>query len=324
MLTYKDSHRENSANSDFAFSAESGIVWMYDSSWHNSGDVVPDQITPASDATPLADSGTGVAGTSNEYCRGDHKHPLNISVSLPAKDTSVGTIGSASTQARSDHQHPIQTADSLPNSDSVDGYYGTVDFYARNDHSHPINVQTNASIVPLVDGVGNNGTSAYYSRHNHIHPQQLTYDGNITATKFIKIGGTNQQIMLADGTNKLIIDFNSSVVSKDQNINADNSIYCDIINDSMQINPIATSYDDNLRKSRSSTDTGNSSIQLGYSRTSNTGLIEGQWSIVTTPNTAISNPQGLIIAMASQADDNTRELQISADGNTQTFNGRVL
>ncbi|KAA6335220.1 MAG: hypothetical protein EZS28_052988, partial [Streblomastix strix] len=45
--------------------AESGTVWMYDQSWYNSGDIVPDQVTPASDATPLVDSGTGVAGTSN-------------------------------------------------------------------------------------------------------------------------------------------------------------------------------------------------------------------------------------------------------------------
>ncbi|KAA6361192.1 MAG: hypothetical protein EZS28_043281, partial [Streblomastix strix] len=56
---------ENSANGDFAFSAESGTVWMYDQNWYNSGDIVPDQVTPASDATPLVDSGTGVAGTSN-------------------------------------------------------------------------------------------------------------------------------------------------------------------------------------------------------------------------------------------------------------------
>ncbi|KAA6384672.1 MAG: hypothetical protein EZS28_019801 [Streblomastix strix] len=191
---------ENSANGDFAFSAESGTVWMYDNSWYNSGDIVPDQVTPASDAKTLVDSGTGVAGTSTQYSRGDHQHPLQVSDVLPSKDTSVGTIGSASTYARSDHQHPIQTVDTIPVSDSADGSYGTVESYARNDHSHPINVQTNASIVPIVNRVGNNGTSAYYSRHDHVHPQQLTYDGNVTATKFIKSGGTNQQILLADGS----------------------------------------------------------------------------------------------------------------------------
>ncbi|KAA6361298.1 MAG: hypothetical protein EZS28_043175, partial [Streblomastix strix] len=198
---------ENSANGDFAVSAESGTVWMYDQNWYNSGDIVPDQVTPASDATPLIDSGTGVAGTSTEYSRGDHKQPLQVSDVLPSKDTSVGTIGSASTYARSDHQHPIQTVDTIPVSDSADGSYGTVESYARNDHSHPINVQTNASIVPIVNGVGNNGTSAYYSRHDHIHPQQLTYDGNVTATKFIKAGGSANEILCANGdtTNKTVI-----------------------------------------------------------------------------------------------------------------------
>ncbi|KAA6387513.1 MAG: hypothetical protein EZS28_016958 [Streblomastix strix] len=120
---------ENSANSDFAFSAESVTVWMHDNSWYNSGDIVPDQVTPASDATPLADSGIGVVRTSNEYSRGDHKQQLQVSDVLPAKDTS--------------------TVNTIPNSDSADGSYGTVDSYARNDHSHPINVRTNALIEPV-------------------------------------------------------------------------------------------------------------------------------------------------------------------------------
>ncbi|KAA6371299.1 MAG: hypothetical protein EZS28_033174, partial [Streblomastix strix] len=172
---------ENSANGDFAFSAESGTVWMYDQSWYNSGDIVPDQVTPASDAIPLVESGTGVAGTSTD------------------KDTSVGIVGQASSYARSDHQHPILTVSTIPVSDSADGSYGTVDSYARNDQSHPINVQTNASIIPIVNGVGNNDTSAYQSRHDHVHPQQLTYDGKVTATKFIKAGGLSTQLLLANG-----------------------------------------------------------------------------------------------------------------------------
>ncbi|KAA6380680.1 MAG: hypothetical protein EZS28_023792 [Streblomastix strix] len=204
-----------SANGDFAFFAESGTVWMYDQNWYNSGDIVPDQVTPASDATLLVDSGTGVAGTSTEYSRGDHKHPLQVSDVLPSKDTSVGTVGQVSSYERSDHQHPIQTVETIPVSDSVDGSYGTVDSYARNDHSHPINVQTNASIIPIVDGVGNNGTSAYYSRHDHVHPQQLTYDGNVTATKFIKTGGLITELLCANGDtitidSKLSRSYNSS------------------------------------------------------------------------------------------------------------------
>ncbi|KAA6356319.1 MAG: hypothetical protein EZS28_048154, partial [Streblomastix strix] len=38
---------------DFAFSAESGTVWMYESEWYDSGQLVPDQVTPASDELPI-------------------------------------------------------------------------------------------------------------------------------------------------------------------------------------------------------------------------------------------------------------------------------
>ncbi|KAA6377073.1 MAG: hypothetical protein EZS28_027402, partial [Streblomastix strix] len=109
----------SSATGDFAFSAESGTVWMYESSWYNSGQLVPDQVTPASDE------------------------------------------------------------------------------------------------LPLVDGTASAGISTSYSRGDHIHPQQLTYDNDITATKFIKTGGTNQQILLAKGDtttldSKLSGTYNSS------------------------------------------------------------------------------------------------------------------
>ncbi|KAA6373249.1 MAG: hypothetical protein EZS28_031225 [Streblomastix strix] len=53
--------------------------------------------------------------------------------------------------------------------------------------------------LPLVDGTASAGISTSYSRGDHVHPQQLTYDNDITATKFIMTGGTNQQILLANG-----------------------------------------------------------------------------------------------------------------------------
>ncbi|KAA6363108.1 MAG: hypothetical protein EZS28_041365 [Streblomastix strix] len=89
---------------DFAFSAESGTVWTYESEWYDSGQLVPDQVTPASDELPIV-NGTAAAGNSTSYSRGDH-----------------------------------------------------------------------------------------------VHPQQLTYDNDITATKFIMAGGTASQILCGDGT----------------------------------------------------------------------------------------------------------------------------
>ncbi len=63
---------------DFAYSAESGTKWVYDveNGWQDTGTPVPDQLTPASDATPLI-NGTASAGTANEYARGDHRHPTD-------------------------------------------------------------------------------------------------------------------------------------------------------------------------------------------------------------------------------------------------------
>ncbi|KAA6372956.1 MAG: hypothetical protein EZS28_031517, partial [Streblomastix strix] len=188
-----------SANGDFAFNAESGTVWMYDADWYNSGDVVLDQVTPASDATALIDSGTGVVGTSTEYSRGDHVHPLNITSTIPSSDSASGSVGTANYYARSDHSHPLNITQTIPSQDSASGAVGTANYYTRSDHSHPINVETNASNIPIVNGVGANGTSAYYARHDHVHPQQLKYDGNITATKFIKTGGLLTEMLCANG-----------------------------------------------------------------------------------------------------------------------------
>ncbi|KAA6357524.1 MAG: hypothetical protein EZS28_046949, partial [Streblomastix strix] len=67
----------SSATGDFAFSAESGTVWMYESSWYDSGQLVPDQVTPASDELPLV-NGTASAGISTSYSRGDHVHPQQL------------------------------------------------------------------------------------------------------------------------------------------------------------------------------------------------------------------------------------------------------
>ncbi|KAA6339562.1 MAG: hypothetical protein EZS28_052603, partial [Streblomastix strix] len=56
-----------------------------------------------------------------------------------------------------------------------------------------------ASNILIVNGVGANGSSAFYARQDHVHPQQLTYDGNVTATKFIKTGGLATEILCANG-----------------------------------------------------------------------------------------------------------------------------
>ncbi|KAA6392697.1 MAG: hypothetical protein EZS28_011775 [Streblomastix strix] len=248
--------------SDFAFSAESGTVWMYESSWYDSGQLVPDQVTPASDELPIV-NGTASAGISTSYSRGDH-----------------------------------------------------------------------------------------------VHPQQLTYDGNITATKFIKTGGTNQQILLADGTNKSITDFSTSVVPRAFQIDPADGIYwmCfavltipnytsnefrmaiiedlkllnqdntaiqnqfinngGIIKGNTQINSSTGNYSEGLRIANTTNNI--SAIYIGTSSINSTGSIDGQWSIFKKGDGTLN--------IVRTADQNiaSRGLVISVDGNTLTFNGSVI
>ncbi|KAA6394705.1 MAG: hypothetical protein EZS28_009768 [Streblomastix strix] len=167
----------NPAIGDYAYSAEDLLVWDYDESqWVETDKIVPDQMTPASDANPQAD-GTVTAGTSTEYSRGDHIHPLNTSTNSPINDTANGAVDTSVNYARSNHTHPINISSTIAPSDSTNGAVGTSNQYARSDHSHPINVETNTSNIPIVNGIGNNGTSA------------LT-------------GGTANEMLLADGSTK--------------------------------------------------------------------------------------------------------------------------
>ncbi|KAA6387127.1 MAG: hypothetical protein EZS28_017343 [Streblomastix strix] len=290
----------NPAIGDYAYSAEDLLVWDYDGSqWIETDKIVPDQMTPASDANPLSD-GTVTAGTSTEYSRGDHIHPLNISTSVPISDTADGTVGTSVNYARSDHSHPINISSTTPLQDSTLGSVGTANSYTRSDHQHLINVETNASNIPTVDGVGIKGSSTFYARHDHVHPQQLTYDGNVTATKFIKSGGTNQQILLADGNIKAITDFNTSVAPRAYQIDPADGIYwmCfAIVNIS------------------------NFSSNGSYgccNPNSSTGTLSDQWNI------ANSSDGQFRIGLGSQIVQDNKGLIISADGNTLSFNGSVI
>ncbi|KAA6386334.1 MAG: hypothetical protein EZS28_018142 [Streblomastix strix] len=199
---------DNSANGDFAFSAQSGTVWMYETNWYDSGQLVPDQVTPASDANPLIDYDTGVAGISTNYSRGDHQHPLNVSDDKPKIDVNLGAVGTADSYARSDHQHILNTDTTAnkPVKDSGVGNQGDLDYYARSNHSHPLNVDSDTSKVPLVNATAAaNGTSDFYCRNDLVHPEQLSYNGNLTATSFIKTGGTANEMLLANGTTKPVV-----------------------------------------------------------------------------------------------------------------------
>lgn len=63
---------------DFAYSAESGTVWVYDAKtgWEETNNPVPDNAPTAGDATPLV-NGEATAGKSGAYSREDHRHPVD-------------------------------------------------------------------------------------------------------------------------------------------------------------------------------------------------------------------------------------------------------
>ncbi|KAA6373803.1 MAG: hypothetical protein EZS28_030670, partial [Streblomastix strix] len=389
----------NSANGDYAFSTESGTVWMFDAAWYNSGDIDPDQITPASDTTPLSD-GTATAGISTEYSRVDHVHPLSITTTIPISDSASGSVDRANYYARSDHSHPINIATIIPAQDSASGSVVTTNYYARNDHFHPINEETNASNIPIVDGVGDNGTSAFYARHGHVHPQQLTYDGNNSATKFIKTGGTNSDILIANGktqkqniannSNEFKIDTRSGfgklqfnqhwsngtgistylyqiilslatgfsnawILYFDSDVNRYGELWCLIDSYSyntiiyqtsisalqvdagtdqtltgiktfykaLQVIPSSNgTFNEGIRISRYPTNQ-RIKIQVVSDPNSNSGKIDNQWLVGSTGNNS-ANPLGFAIVKAGEEGQADGGLQISADGNTLSFNGQVI
>ncbi|KAA6396310.1 MAG: hypothetical protein EZS28_008166 [Streblomastix strix] len=191
LTIYKTYNLPNAADGDYAYSAEDLQEYIYDSSshhlikWIQSEHTVPDQLAPASDSLPLVD-GIAAAGISNEYSRGDHRHPDNVSTTIPEKDSSTGNVGTKTTYARSDHQHPLQFSSNNPVTDSASGSYGSTTDYALSNHSHPINVETNARNIPKPDGQGDNYTSTFYARNDHIHPLSVSVldplpDGEATA-----------------------------------------------------------------------------------------------------------------------------------------------
>ena len=90
---------------DFAYSAESNTKWVYDEvdGWKDTGVAVPDQLTPASNSTPLM-AGAAEVGSEEAYARGDHRHPSDATKEDKTNKTS--TVDANST----DEQYPSAKA----------------------------------------------------------------------------------------------------------------------------------------------------------------------------------------------------------------------
>lgn len=72
----------------------------------------PDIGVSPSGSTPLADQSGGAIGSSTDYARADHRHPMNVSQATPAP---LGTAapGTSGQYARADHVHAMPSADAV-------------------------------------------------------------------------------------------------------------------------------------------------------------------------------------------------------------------
>lgn len=104
---------------DFAYSAESGTLWVYDGiRWVDTTNPVPDQLVPASDTTPLM-NGTASVGSEEAYARGDHRHPTDTTrVSVEAFNSKANDI---------DSKLEEQTSEIISISNAVNGKQNKVD-----------------------------------------------------------------------------------------------------------------------------------------------------------------------------------------------------
>ncbi|KAA6374614.1 MAG: hypothetical protein EZS28_029861 [Streblomastix strix] len=174
----------NSANGDFALSAESGTVWMYVIAgsppvvnWDNSDDTVFGQVTPASDVISSNSIANGSVRTNNEYTLGDHQYPKQVSSVLLAKETANDEEGVATTYTRSDHTHYVNLSNDIPLKDTGGGTAGSASVYTSATHQHLSDIEpTTANVSLVIANAAANGLSDFYSRNDHVHPQQQTYD----------------------------------------------------------------------------------------------------------------------------------------------------
>ncbi|KAA6404263.1 MAG: hypothetical protein EZS28_000221 [Streblomastix strix] len=287
----------DSADGDFAFSAESEAVQMFDTNWYYSGQVVPNQVTPASDAVQLVDNATGASGVSNEQSRGTINILYKFLLSYPLLI-------------------PQQVNNDLPLKDSGTGTAGASNVYASSTYQHLLNFDPTVANVPLVNATAAaNGTSDFQNRNDHVYPKQLKQTGLITSTVFIKKGAQATDVLIANGDSKPISDIvgdgfvakTGQTLQEIQGIQRHSGDDEESEDDEDQITR-GTIYYQNVSKESSDSILGRKIFK------------NNQFQI----QPAAQAPQSLVIAVASQASDITRGLQISADGNTLSFNGSVI
>ncbi|KAA6389586.1 MAG: hypothetical protein EZS28_014886 [Streblomastix strix] len=364
----------SSATGDFAFSAESGTVWMYESSWYDSGQLVPDQVTPASDSTPLVD-GTASAGISTSYSRGDHVHPQQLTydgnitatkfiktggtandILLADGSTKQNIIAAVNSTTDNSIKFEVNTRTGfgqlqfnqhwtngqdiseyqylfIPTLATVSAFQGNItdilttdgqtalpEDYSVIQQLFPNQYSTALQINPIINGTFNEGIRISRNPTNLWSNIQFGSDPNSS------VGHIDNQWLIGSTGNNTVNPLRFIIVKAGQEgqssglqLNQYGNIlyfYGQFTSGNIQLNPTDVSYGEGIRIANSPI-ANVSAIYIGTS-TSSSGEIDGQWTIIKRADSSLT--------ICRTVDQNTqnRGLQISADGNIITFNGRVL
>lgn len=182
----------NPENGDFAYNAQTGTKWAYNgTSWTDTGETVPDQVTPKSTTVPLMD-GTATTGTEEAYAAGDHVHPTDTS---RASVTALSTETTNRQNADNNLQSQIITINNRDAVTDVTYNSGTYQITVshRNGSSDTLQLPIPGSAERYTATIAStawSGTSAPY-----------TY--SITAATHGK--GTNPIVQCKDGSGNIIL-----------------------------------------------------------------------------------------------------------------------
>ncbi|KAA6390332.1 MAG: hypothetical protein EZS28_014142 [Streblomastix strix] len=345
----------SSATGDFAFSAESGTVWKYESSWYDSGQLVSDQVTPASDELLIV-NGEASAGISTSYSRGDHVHPQQLTYDNDITATKFIKTGGTATEillANGDTTtidskisrtyssgaggyirlcvFPIGTSTGIPyiqfqvtcNTNSMQTidlapYYifnGIIDLFGN--ITAPQYVQANYNIYYGVDQLLCTHTGSYSSAVYTAWIHMMTGSGSVTVavSKQSTYWTTRVTEIL---TQDIVTSISGSQTQIPISYNLGNG---GIINNMLQVNPMDRSYAIYSNGIRIGNNNGDStaSLYLGCLKTAINTTQTGQWEISKTNDNALTiNPSSLRQA------DHSVGLSINNDSSIIKFNGNQL
>ncbi|KAA6371124.1 MAG: hypothetical protein EZS28_033349 [Streblomastix strix] len=328
---------------------------MYESEWYDSGQLVPDQVTPASDELPIVD-GTASAGISTSYSRGDHVHPQQLTYDNDITATKFIMAGGTATQillANGDTT-TIDNPISRKYNSGTGGYIRLCVFPAGTSTGAPyiqFQVQCNTNSMQTIDLVPNytvNGINALYGvftapsyvqtimnvyygvdqlLHTHtgtgsqaiytawIH--MMNGSGNVTVT-VSKQGIYWPQRVTEILTQDIVSSISGSQTQIPMTFNLGTG---GIIGDVLQVNPLSRSYSSYGNGIRIGNNNGDStsSLYLGCIKTAINTTQAGQWEISKTSDNALTiNPSSL------RQTDHSVGLNINGDSSKIMFNNNEL